>query len=210
MPQNSSTTSGRPYAGESHEDRAERRTRQLLDAGFELFGTVGYRATTVRALCREAKVTDRYFYKSFANTEELMAAVYQRCIERLTNAIIGRWDAMASTDLDEMITLGLDAFYAAVEDRRLARIIWLEILGASPQLDQVYDKTLSGLLNVIPPAVLDTFRQPGLDDEHARIIAIALIGAINTTGMAWYLRGYDTPREVIVAAMKRLITRHMT
>jgi AcrR family transcriptional regulator len=54
--------SGRSYGGESANDRLARRRRQLLDAGLELFGTTGYRATTVRQLCREARVSDRYFY----------------------------------------------------------------------------------------------------------------------------------------------------
>lgn len=204
MPDTSST-SGRPYAGESHADRAARRTEQLLDAGFELFGTVGYRATTVRMLCREAKVTDRYFYKSFTNTEALIAAVYQRCIDRSTRAILDRLETVEPTDVDAMIVAGLDAFYAEVEDPRLARIFWLEILGASPRLDQLYNDTLSTVLELIPLEILDSRRQPPLDDEHSRLVAIALIGAINTTGLAWFLRGYDTPRAVIVSATKRVL-----
>jgi AcrR family transcriptional regulator len=197
-----SAEAGRAYAGESHADRANRRTEQLLDAGFELFGTIGYRATTVRALCREAKVTDRYFYKSFANSEELIATVYQRCIDRLQSAILDAVRSTPSTDMDDVITAGLDAFFTAVEDSRLARIIWLEILGASPHLDQLYNTTLSTFLDVIAPADVIGYQQ-NLDAEHAEIVAIALVGAINTTGMAWYLRGYDTPRAVLVAASRR-------
>lgn len=199
------STPGRPYAGESHTDRAARRSEQLLDAGFELFGTVGYRATTVRALCREAKVTDRYFYKSFTDSEDLVAAVYRRCIDRLQDAVLDGLRAAPSTDPDDLITAGLDAFFAAVEDPRLARIVWLEVLGASPRLDELYIATLSTFLDVIPPTVLDAFEQQGLDREHTQLVAIALVGAINTTGMAWFLRGYDTPRSAIVAAAKRVI-----
>ena len=36
---------------------------RLLDAALELFGTAGYEATSIGALCREAKVSTRDFYR---------------------------------------------------------------------------------------------------------------------------------------------------
>src|ERR1700735_1278322 len=79
---------GRPYGGESPADRVARRRGQFLDAGLELFGTDGYRATTVRGLCKQAKVTDRYFYESFSGTEDLLAAVYQTCMGRVQQRVV--------------------------------------------------------------------------------------------------------------------------
>ena len=69
--------SGRPYAGERPGERVLRRRQQFLDAGLELFGSIGYRATTVRILCKQAKLTDRYFYESFTSTEDLLLEVYR-------------------------------------------------------------------------------------------------------------------------------------
>ena len=53
---------------------AERRAA-FLEAGFELIGTEGYRAATVRAVCKQAGYTDRYFYQLFGSTEGLLLAV---------------------------------------------------------------------------------------------------------------------------------------
>ncbi|MBJ7353180.1 MAG: helix-turn-helix transcriptional regulator, partial [Rhodococcus sp.] len=63
-----SEAAGRAYGGESAADRDDRRRRQLLDAGLRVFGSVGYRAATVRGLCREAKIADRHFYQYFDKT----------------------------------------------------------------------------------------------------------------------------------------------
>ena len=78
--------SGRTYGGESADDRLTRRRRQLLDAGLELFETAGCRATTVRQLCRAAKVSDRYFYEQFDSTEDLLLVVYDECTRGLEEA----------------------------------------------------------------------------------------------------------------------------
>src|SRR4029077_5184552 len=58
-------TPQRAYGGVSAEDRIAARRAKLLDAGLELFGTRGYATTGVKDVCREAGLTDRYFYESF-------------------------------------------------------------------------------------------------------------------------------------------------
>ena len=131
--------SGRTYGGESATDRLARRRRQLLDAGLELFGTAGYRATTVRQLCREAKVSDRYFYEQFDSTEDLLLAVYDECTARLEEAALDRASATAAARSRDLARRGLDAFLAVVEsDPRLARVVWFEVLGVSPRVESAY------------------------------------------------------------------------
>ena len=62
---------GRPYAGASREARERARRERIIAAGIELFGTVGYRAATVGAVCETAGLNKRYFYESFATLEDL-------------------------------------------------------------------------------------------------------------------------------------------
>src|SRR3954447_8802688 len=73
----------RSYGGVSADDRVAARRAKLLDAGLELFGTRGYRATGVKDICRAAGVTARYFYESFTNTAELFLAVFDRLTDEL-------------------------------------------------------------------------------------------------------------------------------
>ena len=52
------------------------RRDELVGAGVQLLGGEGGPAITVRAVCREAGLTERYFYESFADRDDFVRAVY--------------------------------------------------------------------------------------------------------------------------------------
>lgn len=64
------------WSGVPLEDRQELRRNQLVVAGVQLLGGEGGPALTVRAVCREAGLTERYFYESFGDRDEFVRAVY--------------------------------------------------------------------------------------------------------------------------------------
>jgi AcrR family transcriptional regulator len=67
----------RPYGGVEARDRIAERRRRLLDAGLELLGGTDNPAElTVRAICGQAGLAIRYFYESFTDKDELVAAVF--------------------------------------------------------------------------------------------------------------------------------------
>ncbi|WP_291427022.1 TetR/AcrR family transcriptional regulator, partial [Deinococcus sp.] len=68
------TTSGRPYQGRTAQERRAERRERLIRAAIRLYGTRGFRATTIKDVCDEAGVTQRYFYEAFASAEELLCA----------------------------------------------------------------------------------------------------------------------------------------
>lgn len=74
---------GRPYGGRTQADRMSERRRRFIDAGIQVFGQHGYRAATVRGLCAQAGLTDRYFYESFESVQALLEAVYLHQVGRL-------------------------------------------------------------------------------------------------------------------------------
>lgn len=197
---------GRVYGGESAAARAARQRRAFMDAGRELLGTVGYRAMTVRTLSKEAGLTDRYFYKNFGDTEELLLAVYGECIDDIEASVL---EAIAAhpdlDDTDAAIVAGLDAFFTAFEDGKLARVCWLEVLGVSPRVDAAYSGRILRFATVI-----ETFarqRSPSIvvPDEELQQLAIGLVGAIVQSAMQWLLSDYAAARQSLVAANARLL-----
>ncbi len=66
------------WAGVPLTDRRAERRAQLIDAAFGLFGDGGEAAVAVRSVCRECGLNTRYFYESFADTDDLLGAVYDR------------------------------------------------------------------------------------------------------------------------------------
>lgn len=78
------------WSGVPLEDRHALRRDTLISAGVELLGGEGGPALTVRAACRQANLTERYFYESFDDREHFVRAVYDdvctRAMATLTSA----------------------------------------------------------------------------------------------------------------------------
>ena len=89
----------RPAAGgrgQEPEDRRAARRTQLIEAGLQIMGTEGAAAATMRATCREAALTERYFYESFANRDELLVAVLDEVVLGARDTILDALEAAPS------------------------------------------------------------------------------------------------------------------
>ncbi|MDQ2636910.1 MAG: TetR/AcrR family transcriptional regulator [Actinomycetota bacterium] len=78
------------WSGVPLPDRQALRRDELVSAGVALLGSEEGPALTVRAVCRAAGLTERYFYESFADRDEFVRAVYDdvcaRAMATLTTA----------------------------------------------------------------------------------------------------------------------------
>jgi AcrR family transcriptional regulator len=78
------------WSGVPLESRLALRRDNLVAAGVQLLGSEGGPALTVRAVCRKAALTERYFYESFSDRDEFVRAVYDdvctRAMATLTSA----------------------------------------------------------------------------------------------------------------------------
>jgi AcrR family transcriptional regulator len=121
----------RSWLGVSSADRASARRVLLLDAAFDLLGTEGWAATTVRGVCRAAQLHPRYFYQAFADMDDLLMSVFDRLIDQLGHAINNAVEA-AGADPVARTRAGLGAVaHFVADDRRRARILYTEALGHS-------------------------------------------------------------------------------
>ena len=67
----------RPYRGVEAADRVAERRRRFLEAGLDIVGSDSdLSELTVRGICRRAGVALRYFYESFTDKDDLIAAVF--------------------------------------------------------------------------------------------------------------------------------------
>jgi AcrR family transcriptional regulator len=140
----STVRTSRSYRGITAAQRQAERRERLIEAGLELFGTLGYAHTSVRAVSAVAALNSRYFYESFHSREDLLYCVYQR----ITADIFARaTEAMAREDtLEGQARAGLRAAWAVVtEDRRKARIVAVEVVGVSERLERLRQETRRAL-----------------------------------------------------------------
>ncbi|WP_445168536.1 TetR/AcrR family transcriptional regulator [Mycolicibacterium sp. Dal123E01] len=70
------------WSGVPLPDRQALRHDELIAAGATLLGSAGGPALTVRAVCRHAGLTERYFYESFSDRDQFVRAVYDDVCNR--------------------------------------------------------------------------------------------------------------------------------
>jgi AcrR family transcriptional regulator len=75
------------WSGIPLESRVAVRRDNLITAGFQLLGSDEGPALTVRAVCRKAALTERYFYESFSDRDEFVRAVYDDVCARAMMAL---------------------------------------------------------------------------------------------------------------------------
>lgn len=196
---------GRAYAGESQLERVARRRLQFLDAGLQVFGTTGYRTATVRQLCRQAELTDRYFYESFENTEDLLVAVYEREFEHLQQAVLAALaDEAAQREPMLAVERALNAVFEMASEPRVARVCWLEVLGVSARVNGVYTRNIERFAALVVAFARQRFSTEDIDETESRMLGIAMIGAVSQPVTHWLLGGYREDRAKLVAATSRV------
>ncbi|BBZ31724.1 TetR/AcrR family transcriptional regulator [Mycolicibacterium confluentis] len=75
------------WAGVPLRDRPARRRDALIAAGVQLLGGVAGPAITVRAVCRHAGLTERYFYESFEDRDDFVRAAYAEVCTQAMGAL---------------------------------------------------------------------------------------------------------------------------
>ncbi|NIF72335.1 TetR/AcrR family transcriptional regulator [Burkholderia sp. Ap-962] len=196
---------GRPYGGVAAEARAAERREALIGAGTRLFGTLGFRKTTVRALCQEAKLNDRYFYAAFAGTDALLQATYQHHAERLRAAVGAALAEAGEAGLGARVDAGLGAFFAFLRDTCAARVLLLEVMGVSAETDMTYQRNLLEFGRQIVSVARVTDPEDPEQRADARLTGLALVGAMTNVGAAWLLTGYRDPEARMVRNCRHVL-----
>lgn len=187
---------GRPYAGASREARASARREQIVAAGLSLFGTRGYRATTVGAICETAGLNKRYFYESFATVEDLLCEVYERVVADLRTSVL----AGGGDDAPTMLRGFVDGFLGWAQSNPVwARVHLFEVLGVSARVDDLYRSHARSIGDELVSRLSATVSGPEPTPEQRRILGDVLVGAGVQLVVDWVIGGYRPAREELLA-----------
>jgi AcrR family transcriptional regulator len=167
----------RTYGGTTMADRKAHRRRTLLDVGTDLLGTKGTAAVTVRSVCREAKLTDRYFYESFASREELITAVFDEVADLAATAL--RAAVATEAPPEDLARAAVDAFLGVLtDDPRRGRILLLE-----PLTDPVLSAHAGDAMRLFEALIGSQL--PTTDPVRTQLTATALLGALTHLFTRW-------------------------
>ncbi|BBY64716.1 TetR/AcrR family transcriptional regulator [Mycolicibacterium helvum] len=161
------------WSGVPLPDRQALRRDELVAAGVTLLGSAGGPALTVRAVCRHAGLTERYFYESFPDRDEFVRAVYDDVCNRAMTALMS-----ASTPRQ-----AVERFVALmVDDPVRGRVLLL-----APQVEAVLIHSGAEWM----PSFIDLLQSKltAIDDPVLqKMMATGLIGALTALFTA-YLDG---------------------
>lgn len=169
----------RRYKGLTGAERAEQRRRALLGAGLALFGTVGFRATTIEGICATAGVGPKAFYEHFSSREELLATVYTESILAVLTAFEGALAAAPVDDVAERTRRSMHAVvHAMADDPRRGRVLTVEIIGVSDELEALRRGVIHAFADRLQREA-DAMAGAGLlpQRDHS-LLALASVGAI--------------------------------
>lgn len=179
----------RSYKGTSIEERRHQRRERLIDASLEAFARRGIAKTTIRDICSEARLTERYFYESFRSTEDAFDAVYLhlKCqlVARVTEAL-----SHAPRTIEQLAAGGLRAFYVFLrEDPRRAQIMLIDALTANQQSQDKSQKAVHYYIEMMSTLADELY--PELAGKvDIEMIAGGMLGLAIQVGSIWSRRGF--------------------
>ncbi|HZX69089.1 MAG TPA: TetR/AcrR family transcriptional regulator [Candidatus Elarobacter sp.] len=176
------TGRGRRYAGLSAPERRAERRERLLEAGLELFGTIGFGKTTIPLLCSTSGVTARHFYEEFDSREQLLRTLYDRIAETAFERVV---EALRRRDRDvrERIRDSSAAYFRYLtSDPRLARIYTIEAVGMHAELETHRRAKREEFVKKMTKAA-----QRVTSSVDARLLSAAIAGASHDLLLEWVL-----------------------
>lgn len=183
--------------GVSLADRRIERRALLLDAAFDLLGTEGSARTTVRSVCTRARLNPRYFYESFTDLDELIVAVYDRLVDRLTEAVVSTMDVVPD-DHRSQTRAAIEQIVGFVdEDRRRGRVLYAEALD-NEALNRRRVETGHTLAEIVALDAAERFGSPPEGEQIGRVGAAILVGGFSELLIGWLGGRIDLTREQLV------------
>ena len=181
------------WSGVPLQARQALRRDQLITAGVTLLGGASGPALTVRAVCREAGLTERYFYESFSDRDDFVCAVYDDVCTRAMSTL------MSATTPREAV----ERFVALMVDDPVRGRVLLLAPEVEPVLIQSGAEWMPSFIKLLQ-GKLTEIEDPTLQN----MIATGLIGALTALFTAYLDGRLSASREQFIDyCVELLLTR---
>jgi len=159
---------------------------RLEKAAMELYGERGFDQTTVAQIAERAGLTERTFFRHFADKREVLFGGSGRLQDLLVQTVA---DAPASATPIDAMAAGLEAIGTVLQESRGRTFARQRqsIVTASAELQERELNKMSSLAG----ALADTLRKRGVDEPAARLLAEIGIAVFRISFERWV----SEPRE---------------
>lgn len=152
--------------------------RRLQDAAVELYAERGFAGTTVAQLAERAGLTERTFFRHFADKREVLFGNEDALRQALADAVVAAGD---DATLGEAILAGLDAVVADLQPRRDELRRRAPIVAATPELQERELIKLASWRAALDEAL----RGRGVAPATAQLAAEVAIAVLNVAAQRW-------------------------
>jgi AcrR family transcriptional regulator len=143
-----------------------------------VFGTSGFHAASMEAVAKEAGVTKPILYDHFPSKKELYLALIDADLALLHDEV--RKALLAATGNRQRIQASFQAYFDFVDEHAEGfRLLMQETVGAEKEFRQRVADVRDPILSEVADLIVRESRGL-LDREHAEIVALALIGMVET------------------------------
>jgi AcrR family transcriptional regulator len=151
---------------------------RLEQAALELYRERGYDQTTVTEIAKRAGLTERTFFRHYADKREVLFAGADLLQELLVSTVVAAPAAAAPIDV---IAAAVGAAAARLQERREYSQQRQAVIAANPDLQERELIKLASLA----AALADTLRQRGVDEPAASLAAEAGIAVFKIAFEKW-------------------------
>ena len=184
------------------ERRTERRER-IIRAAIKVYGHHGYHRASVKAVCLEAGLTERYFYESFVNNEDLL----RHCFLTVEDDLLETTRAAARAPAPSVIERARGALLAYLDLIRrnpdTARVFLIEMASVSPAAEALVSESLDRFGSLLMEVL-------GADPRFASHPPPLLLRGVVGGGLyivrGWAMSDYAEDIETIAALNLQLYT----
>ncbi|MBF6327996.1 TetR/AcrR family transcriptional regulator [Nocardia transvalensis] len=198
--QDSDGAEPRIWGGTTLTERREARRAALLEAALDLIGEAGAGAVTMRAVCRKAGLTDRYFYESFTSRDHLLDVLYRQVADEFLEPMTAFAAAGDPSRDRELARVLVDK---VLEDPRKSRLFLVE-----PYSSTGLGQTTIAVMPAFTRLIQDHLFTEITDPVRRRLAAVTM--ASGNAGMfsAWLNGSLKVTREQVVDHLVAVTTAY--
>lgn len=163
---------------------------RLRQAALELYGERGFEDTTVAEIAERAGLTERTFFRHFADKREVLFAGSEVLQEALVGGVANAPDSLGPI---EAVAVGLDAAAAQLPDRETARRRQA-IIASNPELQERELIKFASL----SAALAETLRGRGLNEAAATLSAEIASAIFRTAFERWIDQGHERDLQELI------------
>ncbi|MFH5207962.1 TetR/AcrR family transcriptional regulator [Antrihabitans spumae] len=196
------------WGGRTTEERRADRLDRMLSVAIEIWSQHGWAAVTMRRVCAEAALSDRYFYKEFGDRDGLLTAVWQHIEGEVlaTVAVAYAEKSGPGTSWEDLTRTATRVLVDHIVSHPAQAKILLSRNEGSPILESERQRSFHRAIDLVTSAARPRLRQ-GVDELALRMDAIVGVGGFVELLREWQSDAIAVDCDRIVDYVAEMATR---